>query len=207
MYRRFVWSVVLCLLMGQATQALPSDTAGQAGVGAPTPEDMTESAVSPLPRYTVSTAQLQAALAQRFPQRYPVAGLLELDVHVPRLRLLPGQNRVSAEMSVQAAGPALQRRHTGSFELDFALRYEPGDHSIRAHQLRINRLQFPSLQPAVVELLNTYRSALAEQLLLEVVLHRLRPQDLVLADVMGMQPGSITVSDAGLVISFIVKPL
>ena len=157
------------------------------------------------PSYTVSAAQLQRSVAARFPLRYPVPGVLTLELQVPQLRLLPEQNRVSAEMVANAAGPALNRSHTGTFEISFALRYEASDRSIRAHQLRFNRLQFPTLQPGVVDLLNTYGPALAQQSLLEVVLHQLRPQDLALADVMGLQPGSITVTDAGLVIGFVAK--
>jgi len=108
---------------------------------------------------------------------------------------------------VQAEGPALQRMHQGMLDVDFALRYEPRDRTIRAHQLRIRQMQFPSLRPGAVALLNTYAPALAQRSLLEVVLHQLRPQDLALADVMGLQPGSITVTDAGLVIGFVPKPL
>jgi hypothetical protein len=68
-------------------------------------------------------------------------------------------------------------------------------------------LRFADLQPAANELINTYAPALAEQSLQEVVLHQLRPQDLALADTMGLQPGSITVTDKGLVIDFVTKPL
>ena len=146
-------------------------------------------------------------MAQRFPLRYPVQGLLNLDLQPPTLSLLPAQNRLRAAMVVDAAGPALNRSHRGTFDLDFALRYEASDRTLRAHQLRIDRLRFPSLQPSVVELLNTYAPALAEQSLREVVLHRLQPQDLRMADAMGMQPGAITVTDAGLVIGFVLKPL
>lgn len=158
------------------------------------------------PRYTVSTAQLQQLVAQRFPRRFPVADLLNLDVQAPRLRLLPAQNRLSAEMAVEAAGPALHRPRRGRFEVDFALRYEPSDRSLRAHQLRFRQLSIEELQPAAAAWLNSYGPALAEQALQEVVLHQLRPQDLALADVMGLQPGPITVTDAGLVIGFIPKP-
>jgi len=157
------------------------------------------------PHYTVSAEQLQQAVAQRFPLRYPVAGLLNLDVRAPQLRLLPEQNRVRADMAVEAAGPALNRRHTGTFELDFALRYEASDRTLRAYQLRFKHLQFEGLQPAATELLNTYGPTMAEQSLQEVVLHQLRPQDLALADGMGLQPGSITVTDKGLVIGFVAK--
>lgn len=160
----------------------------------------------PGPRTTVSAAQMQLAVGQRFPLRYPVQGLLDLEVQTPTLRLLPQQNRMGAEMVVQAAGPALQRTHQGLLDVDFSLRYEPSDRTVRAHQLRIRRLQFPSLQPGVVALLNTYAPAVAQQSLLEVVLHQLRPQDLALAEVMGLQPGSITITEVGLVIGFVPKP-
>lgn len=159
------------------------------------------------PGVTVSTEVLQRSVAQRFPLRYPVQGLLNLDLQTPTLSLLPAQNRLRAAMVVDAAGPALNRSHRGTFDLDFALRYEASDRTLRAHQLRIDRLRFPSLQPSVVELLNTYAPALAEQSLREVVLHRLQPQDLRMADAMGMQPGAITVTDSGLVIAFVLKPL
>ena len=76
---------------------------------------------------------------------------------------------------------------------------------MRAHQLRFKRLQFPSLQPNVVALLSGYGAALANGALLEVVLHRMRPQDLALPDTMGLQPGSITVTSDGLTIGFVPK--
>ena len=181
---------------------------GLPAVASPAPPDTgngTGDADQAKPTYTVSAEQLQRSVAMHFPLRYPVPGVLDLELQTPLLRLLPEQNRISAEIVVDAAGPALQRSHKGTFEISFALRYEASDRTIRAHQLRFKRLQFPSLQPGVVDMLNTYGPALAQQSLLEVVVHQLRPQDLTLADVMGMQPGSITVTDAGLVIGFVLK--
>ncbi|MBX9832236.1 MAG: DUF1439 domain-containing protein [Burkholderiaceae bacterium] len=171
------------------------------------PEPEADEAPQALPHYKVSAAALQAAVGKRFPLRYPVPGLLNLDVQVPTLRLLPTLNRLGAEMVVEAAGPALNRSHQGTLQVEFALRYEATDRTVRAHKLRLKRLQFPTLQPGVVGLLNTYAPALAERALLEVVLHRMRPQDLALPDGLGMQPGSITVTDEGLTIGFVPKPL
>lgn len=159
------------------------------------------------PSFTVSKKQVQQELAQRFPLRYPIAGMLDLDVQAPQLSLLPRQNRVSARMSVEAAGPALRRSHSGTFDVDFALRYEPSDHTIRAYQLNFQNLQISQLTPQASELLNVYGPAIARQALQEVVLHQLRPQDLAMADSLGMQPHSITVTDKGLVIGFVLKPL
>lgn len=158
------------------------------------------------PSYKVSAGQLQAAVAKRFPRSYPLGGLLDLTVEAPQLRLLPEQNRLGTELVVQAAGPALGRSYTGAFDLDFSLRYEASDQSIRAYQLRVNSLRFADLPPGSAELLNAYGPKLAEQSLREVVLHQLRPQDLALSDAMGLQPGSITVTPQGLVIGFVTKP-
>jgi len=47
--------------------------------------------------------------------------------------------------------------------------------------------------------------ALAQQTLLEVVVHTLRPQDLALPDALGMQPGSMTITTEGLTIGFVPK--
>ncbi len=192
MQRRFFLSAAVCGSLGNLAWA-----------ASPEPDDPPGKP----PGVTVPTAVLQRSVADRFPIRFPVQGLLNLDLQPPTLSLLPAQNRLRAAMVVDAAGPALNRSHRGTFDLDFALRYEASDRTLRAHQLRIDRLRFPTLPPGVVDLLNTYAPALAEQSLREVVLHRLQPQDLRMADAMGMQPGTITVTDAGLVIGFVLKPL
>ena len=58
--------------------------------------------------YRVSTAQMQEAMGQRFPRRYPVQGLLNLDVQVPTLRLLPAVNRLGASLQLDDAAPGLR---------------------------------------------------------------------------------------------------
>jgi hypothetical protein len=184
MHRKFFFAAVCCLaLAGVARAALPQ----------------------PQPVYTVSTEQMQREVAQRFPLRYPVPGLLDLELQAPHLRLLPQQNRLSAEMAVEAAGPALLRSHKGTFDVDFALRYEAIDRTVRAYQLRLQHLRFADLQPSASELLSVYGPALAEQSLQEVVLYQFAPKDLALTDALGLQPGSITVTDDGLLIGFVAK--
>jgi hypothetical protein len=200
MRRRHLISLALCpplfLPLGGLTWAASLDTTEP-------PDDEPQA----LPGYKVSAAQLQQAVAQRFPLRYPVQGLLNLDLHAPQLQLLAAQNRLGAEIPIDAAGPALQGSHHGTLALDFALRYEASDLTVRAHQLRFKRLTLPGLQPSAVMLLNTYGPALSERSLREVVLHRLQPSDLALPNSLGLQPGSITVTDSGLMIGFVLKPL
>ncbi|MEY4538162.1 MAG: hypothetical protein RL171_2313 [Pseudomonadota bacterium] len=157
------------------------------------------------PRFVVSKDQLQQVVAKRFPLRYPVVGLLNLEVQAPEIRLLPERNRLSATMAVEASGAALNRKQSGTFEVEFALRYEVSDRTLRATALRFKRLNFPGLQPMASEMLNVYGQTLSEKALLEVVIHTLKPQDLGMADGLGMQPGSITVTEKGLVVDFVSK--
>lgn len=155
------------------------------------------------PSYTVSAQQLQRVLDQRFPQRYPVAGLLEIAMQAPGLRLLPELNRIAAALPVEAAGPALRRRYTGSVDLDFELRYEAADKTIRAHRIRVNSVQVEGLGRDGARLLDGYLRQLSGQALVEVVLHTLRPQDLALATTMGFEPGEIKVTEQGLAVRFV----
>lgn len=188
MHRRFLLNAGRCLAMGALAATL-----------------LACSAVTAQPRFTVSKDQLQQVVAKRFPMRYPIAGLLDLAVQAPEIQLLPEKNRLSATMAVEASGPALNRKQAGTFEVEFALRYEVSDRTLRATALRFKRLTFPGLRPEASEMLNLYGQALSEKALLEVTLHQLRQQDMAMAEAMGMQPGSISVTQQGLVFDFVAK--
>ena len=157
------------------------------------------------PSYTVSQDQLQKAIAQRFPLKRQAGGLVEFTLQAPQLRLLPEQNRLGAAMVLGAAGPALRDSFAGTFDVDFALRYEASDQTIRAHQLKVNSLKMTGLPPGPAALIEAYAPSLAQQALLEVTVHKLRQQDLALADTMGLEPSTITVTDKGLAIGFVNK--
>lgn len=165
------------------------------------------SCASAEPGYTISTQQLQQALAGRFPRNYPLAGLLDLELQAPRLTLLPERDQINAQFDLVATGPLLARRHTGLFDVDFALRYEPADRSIRAHKLHVNTLRIDGLRPPAAELLQRYGPQLAEQSLREVVLHQLRDKDLAPITRMGLQPEGISVTPRGLLVRLGPRPL
>ncbi|MDP3888053.1 DUF1439 domain-containing protein [Hydrogenophaga sp.] len=166
-----------------------------------------EAAPAAPPRLNVPLDVLQSEVGKRFPLRYPVAGLVNLDLAVPHLGLLPASNRLRAEMAVNAAGPILQRSQPGTFTVDFSLRYEHSDRTLRAHQLKVYRMRFPGLPADAAELLNTYAPALAEQSLREVVLYQLNAQETAMADLLGLRPGRITVTGQGLGVELVTKPL
>lgn len=158
-----------------------------------------------MPRYPVSARQLERMLAQRFPLRERLPGLLEFTLAQPQLRFLPEQNRLGALLLLEASGAALNQPRSGSLDLDFSLRYERADQTLRAHRLRVHALRIDGLAPRHADLLDKLGPLLGRQALGEVVLHRLQARDLALADGLGLEPGEITVTAQGLVIGFAPK--
>ncbi len=153
--------------------------------------------------YLVPLTRLEQSLVGRAPRTYSAAGLVDLQARVQRLRLLPEANRLAAEVSFDAAGPLLPRLMAGTFDLLFALRYEPSDQTLRAHQLQVQSLKLPSLPAGAVGALERAMPALARVALGDdVVLHRLEPRDVQRLAMVGLQPGAITVTPEGLRIAY-----
>jgi hypothetical protein len=159
------------------------------------------------PGLTVSTGELQQWAARRFPMRQEVPGFLTFALQAPALRMLPALNRLAAEMPIEASGPALHIPRAGQFEVECGLRYEASDHTIRAHQPTVTTLQLQGLRSGAAELLGHYGTVLAEQALQDLVLHRLSNLDLARIDRLGMQPGTITVTEGGVAMGLTLKPL
>lgn len=160
----------------------------------------------PRPRHKISAAELHKALSARFPVRFQLAGLLELQVSAPALLLLPARNRLGASLLAQASGPALQRTQPGELDLLFAVRYVAADRSLRAHSPEILDLRLPGLPADTVRTLQALLPAMAREVVGEVVLHKFSPGDLALPDTMGIEPDQLTVVDDGLVVEFRQKP-
>lgn len=154
----------------------------------------------------VSAEKLQQALAQRFPRQYPVAGLLQLQLQAPTLRLLPETNLIKTQLTARLTGPVLKQSYDGRMEVDFALRYAAADRTLRAERITVHRLELDGLPPAMAEMLSTYGSAIAEQALAELVLYQMQDKDLALIDSLDMQPGAMRVTPQGLEIALERKP-
>ena len=95
----------------------------------------------------------------------------------------------------------------GVLEVEFGLRYEAKDRTLRAHDIVFHSLEMQGLEPAAAALLQAWAPRLARRALGEVVLHRLEEKDLALLDGLGLQPGAIAVTDQGLSIAFVRRGL
>ena len=147
----------------------------------------------------VSEAQLLSRIASRFPVKQRQLGLIDVALDQPRLRLLPEENRVVTEMAytvgVALTGVAPVK---GQLELSYGLRYEPSDNTVRLHQARVERLGVDGLSAAQAAQVKKIGGLMAEDLLKESVVHRVKPEDLQSLSGRGYKPGVLKVVPGGL---------
>lgn len=144
----------------------------------------------------VSTQQIQSALQRRFPYELRPAGLFGLRLEVPRLQLLPEQNRLRLDFPVEASDPRARGTRRAELGLSFGLRYEASDASIRAADVRLDAMELQAMPPEWRAPLQLAGGLAAERMLEGTVLHTFRPGDLQRAR--GWRPGAIRVTPTGL---------
>ncbi|MBE7368918.1 DUF1439 domain-containing protein [Ramlibacter pallidus] len=166
---------------------------------------MAARAAPTLPRRKIPASQLLEALSARFPLRFALPGWVELEVGAPALLLLARRNKLGAVLQLEAKAPTLRDPAAGEVDVLFALRYEPTDRTVRAHQPEAHRVHVPGLgQDATYAIENATR-ALLSRMRGDVVLHRFTDRELALPDVMGFEPGNLIVLEDGLDIEFVPK--
>jgi hypothetical protein len=154
------------------------------------------------PHQKISANELRKTLATRFPLRFALPGLLDVQVDAPRLLLLPARQRLGA--TVLARVTDLSTRQVQACEMDwvFALRYEAADQTLRAHDLEIIGLRSRGLPPEAAQAWQALLGGVARDAVDEVILHRFSRGELALADTLGFEPDKIAVEDDGLMIWF-----
>lgn len=152
-------------------------------------------------RHKVAAGELYEALAKRFPLRFGVPPLLDVQVSAASLLLHPARNRLGAVLQAELVGPQGAQLPTGEMDIVFALRYEPSDRTLRAHDPQILDVRFPGMLPEAARTLQDLSPGLARRVG-EVVVHRFTPRELALPDTMGLEPRELQVVDDGLVVFF-----
>ncbi len=155
-------------------------------------------------RLSLSREQLQAALAQRFPLEQRVAEVLDLRLAEPVLQLQAG--RIGAELALTVTERLLGTAHPARMALDFGLRFEPSDRSVRMQGVRVQQLAFTRLAPAYQALMNRHAPALAERALEGQVLYQVSEADWQSLLRLGLVPGEFTVTPQGLDLDFRPPP-
>lgn len=163
--------------------------AGCAGVGGP--RDV-----------VLSQADLQARIERHFPHQRRVLELIDVTVARPNVRLLPERNRIATDLDLIATERLSGRTVRGSLVLDYALRYEPADASVRLTQVQVQqaRLDLGSgpLSPSNARI----AALLAERVLDDFAVYRADPERLKLLQRAGITAAQIVVTARGVELRF-----
>jgi hypothetical protein len=146
----------------------------------------------------VSQQRLQELVARRFPVTRRYLELFDVTVSTPRLTLMPEANRIATQLDVSATDRLLRRPMNGSMELDYALRFEPTDNTVRLADVRVASFLLGDVPGPLQNQLNRIGRLLAEEMLDGQVVHTLKPEDVKNAQGRGYQPGELKVTPRGL---------
>lgn len=148
----------------------------------------------------VSEAQLQQHLARRFPYSRRYLELFDVTVASPRVTLLPEANRVATDLDISASDRLLRVPLKGSLALNCALRFEPGDNTVRLSDVRVDRFVIDSAPGILHSQTSRLGALLAEEVLTDRVIHTLNAEDIQRAQGRGYQPGELKVTPRGIVL-------
>lgn len=147
----------------------------------------------------LSEAKLAAMIGDQFPFNSRYLELFDVVLERPQVRLMPVENRIGTAMGYRIGASLLGLRPTqGTLDLSYSLRYEPADQTVRLTQVRVERFDVPGVAPAYATRVNRLGAVLAEELLRDFVIHRLKPEDLRAAQGWGYEPGALQVVPGGL---------
>lgn len=151
---------------------------------------------------TLTQEQLQTLVERQFPRQQRLLEVIEITVARPTLRLLPERNRLATDLDLSAIERLSGRAVRGSLALDYALRYEPSDASVRLAQVHVQdaKLELGSgpLSPSSARV----GALLAERLLDDFVIYRADAQKLKLLQQAGITAADIAVTSRGIELRF-----
>jgi hypothetical protein len=148
----------------------------------------------------VPRQRLQAALERRFPYDIP-AGLFTVKVSVPRLELLPQDNRVRLDIPIDATDRIVHRTTHGEVDVSFGLRFDAAGNSLRMQDVRVENVAVQGVPRDWREPLQAVGGLVAAHLLEDAVLHTFTAEDMARAH--GWRPGNIRVTPGGVAIELL----
>jgi hypothetical protein len=150
------------------------------------------------PRVAYSEAELNQMLVRRFPLEKRVMEMLDLSLANPRLTLRPEAGRLATEIELLANDRLWGHRWRGQMALEYGLRLERSDNSLRMDNPWVTRLSLDKGASAQVERIG----ALAiEQVLRDMVIHRLKPEQVERLAQAGYELGEVKVTASGVEIN------
>ena len=156
-----------------------------------------------LPRVvTLTQQQLQAVIERQFPRQQRVLEVIDIDVARPALRLLPERNRIATDLDLSATERLGGRTVRGSLTLDYALRYEASDASIRLAQVHVGAAMLDFGNGPMAPSAARVAGLLAEHLLDDLALYHADPERLRLLQRAGITAAQIAITAGGIELRF-----
>lgn len=150
------------------------------------------------PRVAYSEAELNQMLGRRFPLEKRVMEALDLSLANPRLTLRPDAGRLATEFDLLANDRLFGHSWHGQLALEYGLRLEHSDNSLRFAEPHVTRFALDKGASAQAERIG----ALAiERLLADTVIHRLKPEQVERLAQAGYELGEVKVTANGVEIN------
>jgi hypothetical protein len=155
------------------------------------------------PRVAYSEAELNRMLVRRFPLEKRVMDMLDLSLTNPRLTLRPDAGRLATEIELLASDRLWGHRWRGQMALEYGLRLDRSDNSLRLDNPWVTRL---SLDKGANPQLERMGALAIEQLLRDMVIHRLKPEQIERLAQAGYELGEVKVTASGVEINARPRP-
>ena len=146
----------------------------------------------------ISESQLTLLLARQFPMERKVLEVIDLAITNPVLTLIPQGNRVGTELDVAAVDRLFGNSATAHVKLDYGLRFEASDHTIRMTQVRVRELTLASGSSNLHGAAQRIGGLVAEGALENLVIYRMKPTQADEMDRLNLVASPITVTPQGL---------
>ena len=154
----------------------------------------------------ISQAQMQQWVDRQFPLNQRLLDLFDVSVATPRLELRAETNRIATTFDVSVSDRVFKSVNRGTLGLDYAVRFEPADNTVRVSGVRVERFEINGASIVTRGQLERIGSELAQQLLNERVVYTLRPKDVEAVEGRGYRPSELRVTRSGLAITLLPVP-
>ena len=149
----------------------------------------------------LSESQITLLLARQFPMERKVLEVIDLTASNPQVHLLPETNRIGTELDVTALDRLFGSSAHGHVNLDYGLRFDATDHSIRMTQVRVRELTLSSGSNNLRGAAQRIGGLVAEGALENLVIYRMKPAQADEMDRLNLQASPIRVTPQGLVMT------
>ena len=143
---------------------------------------------------SISQARLTELVLEQFPKSQRYLELFDVTLSEPRVWLIPADNRIGTELHYSLGILALSEQQVGgSLSMNYSLRYEPADASLRLDNVRVQKFDLQGLPSAYAAWGPQLGRLMTQSLLQDLVVHRLDGADLRRVRQAELRPGALKV--------------